>query len=50
MNYFFGIVTLQNLDTMDNTPVLDLKPYEKFCDYVKDSMIPKYLDFFENAE
>jgi tRNA-Thr(GGU) m(6)t(6)A37 methyltransferase TsaA len=45
-----GIVTLQNLDAIDNTPVLDLKPYEKFRDRVKDSVIPKYLDFFENAE
>lgn len=45
-----GIVTLQNLDAIDNTPVLDLKPYENFRDRVKDAVLPKYMVFYENIE
>lgn len=45
-----GIVTLQNLDAIDNTPVLDLKLYKNFRDRVKDALLPKYMDFYENVE
>jgi tRNA-Thr(GGU) m(6)t(6)A37 methyltransferase TsaA len=45
-----GIVTLQNLDAVDNTPVLDLKPYERYRDRVKDAVLPNYMDFYENVE
>ena len=45
-----GIVIVQNLDAINNTPVLDLKPYENYRDRVKDATIPKYMDFFETAK
>jgi tRNA (Thr-GGU) A37 N-methylase len=45
-----GIVRLQNLDAYDNTPVLDLKSYKNFRDRVKDAVLPKYMDFYENIE
>lgn len=45
-----GIIFLQNLDVIDNSPVLDLKPYLNWSDRVKDATLPKYLDFFETAK
>lgn len=45
-----GIIVLQDLDAINNTPILDLKPYHNLLDRVKDATLPKYMDFYENIE
>jgi tRNA-Thr(GGU) m(6)t(6)A37 methyltransferase TsaA len=43
VNHEKGLVKVQNIDAIDNTPVLDLKAYFPVCDRVKEAYIPKWL-------
>lgn len=37
-----NILTVEGLDAYDNTPVLDIKPYNDFYDVVKDAEFPDW--------
>ena len=37
-----GVVEIANIDTFDDTPVLDLKPYIPVCDRLKDVRVPAW--------
>ncbi len=39
-----GQIEVANIDAVDNTRVLDLKPYFPVCDRVKNVYIPKWLE------
>jgi tRNA-Thr(GGU) m(6)t(6)A37 methyltransferase TsaA len=41
VNHQTGTVTVNQLDTFDGTPVLDLKVYFPTCDRVKDPKVPE---------
>ena len=43
INHKKGQITIQNIDAIDRTPVLDLKPYEPIRDRVKEPTIPEWL-------
>ncbi|UCE14123.1 MAG: tRNA (N6-threonylcarbamoyladenosine(37)-N6)-methyltransferase TrmO [Candidatus Heimdallarchaeota archaeon] len=38
-----GLVKIQNIDAIDNTPVLDLKAYFPVCDRVREAFIPDWI-------
>jgi len=38
-----GRLVVNNIDALDETPVLDLKPYYPVCDRVKQARIPDWL-------
>ena len=38
-----GVVHIRNIDALDGTPVVDLKPYYPACDRVQDARIPEWL-------
>ena len=38
-----GLVKIQNIDAIDNTPVLDLKAYFPVCDRVREVIIPDWI-------
>ncbi len=38
-----GIIHIANIDALDDTPVVDLKPYYPVCDRVQDARIPEWL-------
>lgn len=38
-----GSVKIQNIDALENTPVLDLKAYFPVCDRVKEAFIPEWI-------
>lgn len=40
-----GIIRVANLDAVDGTPIIDLKPYMPSFDRVKEPEIPKWLSF-----
>ncbi|MGB9979936.1 tRNA (N6-threonylcarbamoyladenosine(37)-N6)-methyltransferase TrmO [Methanobacterium sp.] len=40
-----GTITVANLDAIDGTPIIDLKPYMPSFDRVKEPKIPKWLSF-----
>lgn len=40
-----GIITVANLDAIDGTPIIDLKPYMPSFDRVKQPKIPNWLSF-----
>jgi len=39
-----GVVTVADLDAVDDTPILDLKAYFPVCDRVQKATIPAWLD------
>jgi tRNA-Thr(GGU) m(6)t(6)A37 methyltransferase TsaA len=38
-----GAVRIRDIDALDGTPVVDIKPYYPVCDRVKDARIPEWL-------
>jgi len=38
-----GTVRIRDIDALDDTPVVDLKPYYPVCDRVEDARIPEWL-------
>jgi tRNA-Thr(GGU) m(6)t(6)A37 methyltransferase TsaA len=38
-----NILTVQGLDTIDGTPVIDIKPYIPRCDYVVEVRVPPWV-------
>ena len=38
-----GFVRVAEIDALDGTPIVDLKPYYPVCDRVKDARIPEWL-------
>lgn len=36
-------IRIRNIDAVDGTPVVDIKPYYPVCDRVKDARIPEWL-------
>jgi len=38
-----GIIQIANIDALDGTPVVDLKPYYPVCDRVQEARIPEWL-------
>ncbi|MFX0015883.1 MAG: tRNA (N6-threonylcarbamoyladenosine(37)-N6)-methyltransferase TrmO [Promethearchaeota archaeon] len=43
VNHEEGLVKIQNIDAIDNTPVLDIKAYFPVCDRVKKAIIPEWI-------
>ena len=43
VNHEDGRVKVQNIDAIDETPVLDLKAYFPVCDRVKEAFIPEWI-------
>lgn len=43
VNHGEGLVKIQNIDAIDNTPVLDLKAYFPVCDRVKEAFVPEWI-------
>jgi tRNA (Thr-GGU) A37 N-methylase len=43
VNHEKGVVKVQDIDAIDNTPVLDLKAYFPVCDRVKEAFIPEWI-------
>ena len=37
-----NVLTVEGLDVIDGTPVLDIKPYTPQYDFVKDAVVPKW--------
>ena len=38
-----GIIQIADIDALDGTPVVDLKPYHPVCDRVQEARIPEWL-------
>ncbi len=43
VNHEKGFVQIQDIDALDNSPVIDLKAYFPVCDRVKDAYIPSWI-------
>ena len=44
VNYKKGYINIQDLDAIEDTPIIDIKPYEPVRDRVKDPIIPHWLE------
>ena len=43
VNHEKGLVKIQDIDALSNSPVIDLKAYFPVCDRVKDAYIPRWI-------
>jgi len=39
-----NVVYLSGVDLIDKTPILDIKPYVPFCDSLKETKVPNWLE------
>jgi len=44
-----NVITVQGLDALDNSPLLDIKPYMPIFDQVCDASLPQWVDRFEEG-
>lgn len=42
-----NVVTVQGLDVINNTPIIDIKPYTPQYDLVKNARVPKWINKLE---
>ncbi len=43
VDYDAGIIEIANIDTFDDTPVIDLKPYIPSCDRLENARVPDWM-------
>ncbi|MFX0086068.1 MAG: TrmO family methyltransferase [Candidatus Hodarchaeota archaeon] len=43
VNHENGFVQIQDIDALDNSPIIDLKAYFPVCDRVKNAYIPSWI-------
>lgn len=44
-----NVITVRGLDALDDSPLLDLKPYMPIFDRVADAKLPDWIDRFEDG-
>ena len=44
-----NVITVRGLDALDDTPLLDLKPYLPMFDTVADAKLPDWVDTFKDG-
>lgn len=44
-----NVITVKGLDAMDDTPLLDLKPYMPIFDKIEDARLPKWSGKFKEG-